>query len=124
MIDNIEIGKTYNCFDDGKINETRRFEVKITKIIPFEDVDEETLELWKEAVKECHWLYNKTTDYFIIGEDEDNESITFVRMKNQGWFGMGWLCGGQLDHDGSLYNSLLQYQKEWEEKNKNDSNTR
>ena len=30
---NIEIGKTYNYFDDGKIRESRKCPVLITKII-------------------------------------------------------------------------------------------
>ena len=34
-----EIGKTYNCFDDGKIRESRMYQVTIDEIIPFEKAD-------------------------------------------------------------------------------------
>ena len=59
-----EIGKTYNCFDDGKIRKSRMYQVTITEIIPFEKADNEILELWKETISSCYWLFDKT-DYFI-----------------------------------------------------------
>lgn len=31
-----EIGKFYDCYDDGKIHESRKYKVKIISIIPFE----------------------------------------------------------------------------------------
>ena len=37
------LGQTYNYFDDGKIKPSRRMEVVITEIIPFSEIDEETL---------------------------------------------------------------------------------
>ncbi len=40
-----EIGKTYNCFDDGKISKSRMYQVTITEIIPFEKADNKLLEL-------------------------------------------------------------------------------
>ena len=43
-----EIGRTYNCFDDGKITESRMYQVTIDEIIPFEKADNELLELWEE----------------------------------------------------------------------------
>ena len=47
------LGQTYNYFDDGKIRPSRRMEVVITEIIPFNEIDAETLESWKEEVEEC-----------------------------------------------------------------------
>jgi hypothetical protein len=60
-----EIGKIYNCYDDGKISESRRYKVTIKEIIPFKEIDKDTLEQWKEEVKECDFLYEKETDFSI-----------------------------------------------------------
>lgn len=105
---NIEIGKTYNYFDDGKIRESRRMPVVITDIIPFNEIDKKTLDIWNEEVIEIDWVYAKETDYFIKGDlqmdDEPNgeiEKIIFVRTINNGWFSLGWWAG-DLDVDGSL----------------------
>jgi len=97
-----KIGKTYNCFDDGKIRESRRYEVTVTKIVPFTKIDDETLLEWKIEVEQCYWLYATETDYFIITTDEDNEEEIFVRTKDTGWFGIGgFLNCGRMDVDGS-----------------------
>jgi hypothetical protein len=107
----IELNKTYNCFDDGKIRESRRIEVIITKIIPFDEIDSETLEFWKEEVEECDWLYAKETDYFVKADlkvsENEIKKIIFVRTinNNDGWFSLGY-WGGRLDVDGKLTESL------------------
>lgn len=105
-----EIGKKYNYFDDGKIKETRKMEVIITEIVPFNKIDSENLELWKEEINECDWLYKKETDYFIKADlkvtDNEIEKIVFVRMLQDNWFSLGW-WGGQLDVDGTLTQSLV-----------------
>lgn len=105
----IQIKKTYNYFDDGKINESRRMPVTITEIIPFDKIDSETLLFWKEEIKQCDWLYSKETDYFVKGllkiSESEQKEIVFVRtIKNNGggWFSLGF-WGGRLDVDGSLY---------------------
>lgn len=104
-----DIGKVYNYFDDGKIKETRKMECIITEIIPFDKIDSENLELWKEEINECDWLYKKETDYFIKADlkitDNEIEKIVFVRMLQDNWFSLGW-WSGQLDVDGSLTQSL------------------
>lgn len=107
----IELNKTYDYFDDGKIKESRRMEVVITEIIPFDKIDSETLELWEEEVSECDWLYAKETDCFVKADlkvsDDKIEKIIFVRTinNNDGWFSLGqW--GGRLDIDGKLKESL------------------
>jgi hypothetical protein len=105
-----EVGKTYYYFDDGKVSISRRMEVVITEIVPFSEIDEETLNNWEEEVREIDWIYAKETDYFVKGKlkvsDEVNE-IVFVRTINNddGWFSIGF-WGGQLDIDGSL-NAML-----------------
>ena len=45
-----QIGKIYNHFDDGKINESRRMNVEILSICKFEDINKETKEYWEEEV--------------------------------------------------------------------------
>ena len=111
-----KIGDIYNIFDDGKINRTRLGGVTITKIIPFKDISKESLEEWKQEVKGCHWLYNKTTDYFIKATDSDDVdgeicTHTFVRATDGGWFSMGYWAS-RLDIDGELYKMM----EGWENK--------
>ena len=95
------INNKYNCFDDGKIKQSRLYEVTIKEIIPFDKIDSDTLEQWQDEVNECHWLYAKNTDYFIkTWNGSDNE--IFVRTLQGKWFSMGYLNSGILDLDGSL----------------------
>jgi hypothetical protein len=110
----IELGKTYDYFDDGKINESRRLPVKITNITPFKEIDKDTLNEWQKEVEQCDWLYAKETDYFVFGElkiaedslgHESFERAVFVRTINNGWFSLGFWAG-RLDVDGKLKESL------------------
>ena len=104
-----EIGKTYNCFDDGKIRESRMYQVTIDEIIPFEKADNELLELWEKEGLPSYWLFEKT-DYFIkftSNEFKDEPNGVFARTKGGGWFGLGnYWNAGRLDIDGSLTESL------------------
>ena len=98
------LGQTYFYFDDGKIRDSRRDEVLITAVIPFDKIDTETLDMWNDEVKRCDWgLYEKTTDYFVKGIlGKDKTELIFVRSKG-GWFSFGsYLWDGRLDVDGSL----------------------
>ena len=99
------IGRIYFYFDDGKIRESRRSKVLITDIIPFDQIDNETKQIWKDEVEQCKdWgLYDETTDFFIKGSlQEENQELIFVRSKG-GWFSFGnYMYDGRLDHDGSL----------------------
>lgn len=55
------LGQTYLYFDDGKIRESRRDEVLIIDVIPFNKIDKETLDMWNDEVKRCDWgLYDIT----------------------------------------------------------------
>ena len=92
-----QIGKTYNCFDDGKISLSRHYYVTIKEIIPFDEIDELTLKLWEELKTE-HKVYAKETDYFIRFQGEDDIEGTFVRCNQGSWFGMGELINsGRID---------------------------
>jgi len=112
-----KINKTYNCFDDGKISRSRLYTVTIKKIIPFNKASKDTLEFWKERVKECYWLFAKETDYFIFVESdeiEENDGVLFifVRTTDGGWFGIeDWFGSGRLDIDGKLTQIMLENEK-------------
>jgi hypothetical protein len=103
-----EINKIYNCFDDGKISHSRLYTVEVIEIIPFDKIDEETLNEWKEQVEQCYWLFAKETDYFIKTiNGECGEDAIFVRTLDGGWFSIGmFMNSGRLDIDGSLLKIL------------------
>lgn len=97
-----ELNKEYDYFDDGKITPSRYDKVTITEIVSFNKIDKETKAYWLEEVGQCHWLYNKETDYFVKGKlKEVKEDVIFVRTLDNGWFSLGWWAG-RLDTDGSL----------------------
>jgi len=86
-----KVGQTYTCYDDGKITESRRFEVTIEKVVTPDKVDKEILDQWKADKKECDWLYADKTDYFIFSEPfEDEEQQVFVRTVYGKWFSLGF----------------------------------
>ena len=97
-----ELNKEYDYFDDGKINPSRHDKVTIIEIVSFNKIDKKIKANWLEEVEQCHWLYNKETDYFIKGRlKEIEENVIFVRTLDNGWFSLG-LWAGRLDTDGSL----------------------
>ena len=97
-----ELNKEYDYFDDGKINLSRHDKVTITELVQFNKIDKETKANWIREVKQCYWLYNKETDYFVKGKlKETGEDVIFVRTLDNGWFSLGWEAG-QLDIDGTL----------------------
>jgi uncharacterized protein YheU (UPF0270 family) len=77
--------------------------VVIKEIIPFNEIDKETLTKWEEEVNVCDWLYRETTDYFVKAKTY-YETIIFVRSKNDGWFSLpdSSFDAGILDIDGTL----------------------
>jgi hypothetical protein len=98
-----EIGKTYNCFDDGKITLSRLYTVDVVGVIPFDKIDKKTLKEWKKQVEHCDWLFAKETDYFIKTANGEDGNATFVRTLNGGWFSLGqFMNSGRLDVDGDL----------------------
>ena len=103
------IGKTYNCFDDGKITEGRRYEVTITEVIPFDKADDKTLKLWVDEGLSCDWLFGDT-DYFIKADSTEYKEepyCTFARTKDGGWFSLGYYWNsGRLDIDGDLFSRI------------------
>lgn len=84
-----EIGKFYDCYDDGKIHYSRKYLVRITNIVPFSEISSEILKKWEEYKEGYDWLFAKETDYFIIADSYEkgefclSESI-FVRTNDGG----------------------------------------
>ena len=115
-----ELNKTYHIFDDGKIRPTRHYTCTIIDIIPFKECDNgPLLEAWELEVKECYWLFNPITDYFVKAEsDFDEAPLYFVRTVDGGWFSIDyprWWMGARLDLDGKLYEQMIEYYGEdWE----------
>lgn len=119
FLDNLpEVGKRYHFFEDGKSGPSRHYIVEITKIVPFNEVqDEELLDIYDTEVEECDFLYAPETDYFVYGRkvlpdntlDMEDEFI-FIRTDYGGWFSFGhWFSDGQLDVDNSKYNEIIEY---------------
>ncbi len=98
-----KIGKTYNCFDDGKISHSRLYTVDIKEVVAFDKIDKDTMQEWRIQVEKCHWLFAKETDYFIKTENGEDGDAVFVRTKDSGWFSIGdFMNSGRLDVDGEL----------------------
>ena len=98
-----KVNKTYNCFDDGKITNSRLYTVDVKEVIPFNKIDDDTHKNWLEEVNSCYWLYAKETDYFIKTDNGEDGEAVFVRTKGGGWFSIGgFMNSGRLDVDGKL----------------------
>lgn len=117
----IKIGRTYNCFDDGKVSKSRMYKVIITEIIPFKNADKELLKVWEEARK-YHRLFDKTDCFikFKSNENVDEPNGVFARTKDGGFFGLGNLWNsGRLDIDGSLTERMENHEEIRSLKNQN-----
>ncbi|MCD8208266.1 MAG: hypothetical protein LUD72_10050, partial [Bacteroidales bacterium] len=55
------VGEIYNYYDDGKVRTTRQLKALVTKVVPFDEVDEGDKKKWEEDVKEDGWLYAEKT---------------------------------------------------------------
>lgn len=114
------IGNIYNCFDDYKICENRRYEVVVKDIIPFDEADEDILKMWNSEIRCSCFLFDKT-DYFIKADyvkmhtkDVYKDSFVFARTVQGFWFDLCDLTySGILDVDGEL-NKKLEKQIEFE----------
>lgn len=108
------VGKSYRCFDDGKVRFSRCYVAKITEVLGFMEFRRKypsAFTMWVNVSKECYWLFARSTDKFVIRDeyDDDNEHIfdVFVRTKDGGWFSFGnrW-GGGELDVKGTMWDRL------------------
>ncbi len=113
----------YKCYDDGKITTSRQYDVLITNIIKWDDVDEKLKKLLEVVIEEYDFLYKTSQEYVIYGVSY--ETIVpmieiFLETKCDGWFGIGeyaptiesplqfknWWCSGKLDVNGECTDSL------------------
>ena len=109
------VGEVLYAYDDGKIRLSRQFKVKVLANISYAEASEDLKEALKESAKECPWIFEEITDYFIKVEvlnlDTDNkEPMYFARMKTGGWFTIEyndwcWYTS-ELDTDGELTKQL------------------
>lgn len=106
------VGKTYYCYDDGKITYNRQYKVKITDITPYKKASDEDKKLFGICAKNHSFLFAKTTDFIIHGiineaaNDEANNCI-FARTINGDFFGMGHWNNGLLDISNELTENLI-----------------
>lgn len=120
MMDSVPIqGKTYFCYDDGKVRVSRQYRCIIKEVVPFEKVNKEIKSEWKKVVEEDPHLFSLETDYIIIGEvSGDVERFQyFARTTYGGWFSfavpMQDDVGQSLDVDGNLTLKLIQSRKDY-----------
>lgn len=106
------VGKKYHCFDDGKITFSRHYIVKVDYVLgqmAFKRKYPELFQKYLQVSKDHYWLYSRSTDYFVVCENGENDKLgVFVRTKQGGWFGIGnWRNSGKLDISGELWENLV-----------------
>lgn len=107
-----EIGKTYHCFDDGKIRFSRHYLIKVDGVYGYMEFKKKFptwFARYLEHKKDHDYLFAKTTDKFVLSEHgEDNTRQVFARTKWGGWFSIGdFMNSGQLDVTGELWDNLI-----------------
>lgn len=116
-----EVGKKYNCYDDGKIKPSRHCVAEILEIIPmneiWEKLDPEKIIEITEAPERYDWLFEPKTDFVVKAKmsgtcyNSDDPIYYFIPSKG-GWFSTDDYWGARLDMDNSLTNDLIDYMKE------------
>lgn len=120
-----EIGKKYNCYDDGKIKPSRHCIAEIKNIIPFiqakglvsKDIYEDIL----ASQGRYDWLFAPETDYIIEAEmsgtccDDNDPIYYFIRTKDGGWFSLGDYWSARLDIDNSITENLIKEIEEYKD---------
>lgn len=110
------VGKQYNHYDDGKIRPSRHSVVKVTKVIPYNEVNDKLKTLISSEQEQCNWLYAPKTD-FVVFADTINEEVPltkeqiYIRTKDNGWFSIdNETCfdSGRLDIDHTLTDSVIE----------------
>ena len=115
----LEVGKVYHGFNDGKIKLSRLVDWKIVKRIDLDNdkVSKNLLKILQKEIEECDWIFDseQTIIYRAYAVDENgkyDKSIGycyFIRTKAGGWFGANarLLCWCELDVDNRWYNKLV-----------------
>ena len=115
----LEVGKIYHGFNDGKIKLSRLVDWKIVKRIDLDNdkVSKNLLKILQKEIEECDWIFDseQTIIYRAYAVDENGKydrSIGYcyyLRTKEGGWFGANarLLCWCELDVDNRWYNGLV-----------------
>lgn len=115
----LEVGKIYHGFDDGKIRLSRLIDWKILERIDLDNdkVGQELLDELQKEIIDCYWIFNpeQTVIFKAHAVDDDGNfdkdigDCYFIRTKSGGWFGaladMFFWC--ELDVDNRWYNDLI-----------------
>ena len=113
----LEVGKIYHGFDDGKIRLSRLVDWKIVKRIDLDNdkVSKYLLRLIQKEIKTYYWLFDteQTIIYRAYAVDKNgkyNKNIGYcyyLRTIEGCWFGVNsfWPC--ELDIDNRWYNELV-----------------
>lgn len=111
-MNNIKIGDKFNCYDDGKATPSRHSVVTIIDIIPAKKWTDRHKELVYITLDEDGGdLFSLDQPYLIIGENESNDKIAFLKTTYDGYFSTGWI-GGSLDVTGEITENLIHYLNE------------
>lgn len=112
----LEVGKEYPVYDDGKISFTRLYlyEIKEKLDLDNDNIDPEVLEEISSAVSHAYWLYDENQSTVYVSDDGCSP-IYFLRTKSGGWFSTGLFSGGELDFDGKLKNHEIKTEAELKE---------
>lgn len=107
-----EVGKKYHCFDDGKIRFSRHFIIQVNEVLGHQQFKKKYpnyFKVYREAVKNCYWLYSTHSDKFIITHKGENDELgVYVRTKQGGWFGIGdYWNSAKLDVTGEIWEELV-----------------
>lgn len=118
----VEIGKFYHFWDDGKSSISRHYICKCEGIITVEESKELLFEsyywneednvsvaltlydIWTKNKEECPWLYAGNTPYFVVIScpKYDDKLLYCAKTKDGTWFSMNvqtWWQSGLLDHE-------------------------
>lgn len=123
-----QIGKTYKCYDDGKVKKSREYNVTVKNIIEIDKLDNsyESIKLRKLLnynIKEYDWVFGHLDHKYLLEITSDeyenlkDKSLYMAKTLNGDWFGLGYWF---IDEDGvdnisSWFNSgLLWFNKTWE----------
>ena len=114
----LEVGKIYHGFDDGKIRLSRLVDWKIVQRIDLDNdkVSKNLLRVLQKEIKTYYWLFDtkQTIIYRAYAVDKNgkyNKNIGYcyyLRTIEGGWFGANngfWNC--ELDVDNRWYNELV-----------------
>lgn len=109
----LEIGRTYYCYDDGKISFSRIDKFTIVEQVDLDAAWNTLDEEWREAITDevynIYWLFQDTQKIIYRGVNREGEERYFLSTHDGGWFATGWLGGGRLDYNNRATIELLNY---------------